>query len=93
MATHAAAKYAGENWHYTKTATVGKIVKVGVWEFGKFIGVVLFGRGANHNIGNQYKLKQDEACELVRIALAKHQAPVSRIAAIAIKFLKKAIKE
>jgi hypothetical protein len=66
----------------------GKLVKVGAWEAGKYIGVVLFGRGANNNIGSPYKLNQVECCELVRIALSKHEAPVSRIAALAMKFLR-----
>jgi hypothetical protein len=66
----------------------GKLVKVGAWEAGRYIGVVLFGRGANNNIGSPYKLNQVECCELVRIALSKHEAPVSRIAALAIKFLR-----
>jgi hypothetical protein len=87
-ATHEAAKYAVENWHYSESMPAGKLVKVGAWENGKFIGVVLFGRGANNNIGKPYKLDQTAACELVRIALTNHITPVSKIAAIAIRFLK-----
>lgn len=86
-ATHEAAKYAVENWHYSGCLPSGKLVKVGVWEYGKYIGVVLFGRGANNRMASAYKLKQDQACELVRIALRDHKTPVSRIAAIAMKFL------
>ena len=87
-ATHESAKYAVENWHYSESMPVGKLVKVGAWENGKFIGVVLFGRGANNNIGKHYKLDQTAICELVRIALTKHITPVSKIAAIAMRFLK-----
>lgn len=87
-ATHEAAKYAVENWHYSESMPAGKLVKVGAWENGKFIGVVIFGRGANNNIGKPYKLEQTAACELVRIALTKHITPVSKIAAIAMRFLK-----
>jgi hypothetical protein len=87
-ATHQAAKYAVENWHYSESMPAGKLVKVGAWENGKFIGVVLFGRGANNNIGKPYGLSQTAACELVRIALTKHITPVSKIAAIAMRFLK-----
>ena len=89
-ATHEAAKYACINWHYSKCLPVGKLVKVGAWESGKFIGVVLFGRGATPNLGSPYNLGQDECVELVRIALTKHENAVSRIAALAIKFLQKA---
>ena len=68
---------------------VGKLVKVGVWEDGKFIGAVLFGRGANNNILRPYGLNSDQGCELVRIALRNHKNPVSKIMAISFKFLKK----
>tara|TARA_R110000796_G_scaffold74503_1_gene167600 strand:+ start:162 stop:848 length:687 start_codon:yes stop_codon:yes gene_type:complete len=88
-ATHDAAKYACENWHYSGCAPVGKLVKVGAWENGKFIGVVMFGRGATPNLGKPYNLGQTECVELVRIALTKHENPVSRIAALAMKFLHK----
>lgn len=87
-ATHEAAKYACENWHYSKVLPVGKLVKVGAWENGKYIGAVLFGRGATPNLGSPYGLSQTECVELVRVALTSHQSPVSRIVALAIKFLK-----
>jgi hypothetical protein len=87
-ATHEAAKYACENWHYSECLPAGKLVRVGAWESGKFIGVVLFGRGASPFLGKKFNLPQDECVELVRIALTKHRAPVSRIVAIAMKFLK-----
>jgi len=64
-------------------------VKVGVWERGKFVGVVLFSRGANESLGSPYGLGCTECCELVRVALSRHEAPVSRVVAIAIRFLKK----
>ena len=88
-ATHEAARYACERWHYSKCLPLGKLVKVGAWENGQFIGVVLFGRGATPNLGRPYMLGQDECVELARIALTQHQAPVSRIAALAMKFLRR----
>jgi len=88
-ASHEAAKFACVNWHYSKVIPVGKLVKVGAWENDKFIGVVVFGRGANNNMLRPYALKADEGCELVRIALREHIYPVSKILAIALKFLKK----
>lgn len=87
-ATHEAAKFACENWHYSKCLPVGKMVKIGAWENNKFIGVVLFARGANHNMGKQFNLGQDECVELVRIALTRHKTPVSKIMSVAIKWLK-----
>jgi hypothetical protein len=88
-ATHEAAKYAVLNWHYSKCLPAGKLVKVGAWENDKFIGAVLFARGATPNLGKPYGLNQDACCELVRVALTRHIAPVSRIVALSIKFLKK----
>jgi hypothetical protein len=88
-ATHEAAKFACENWHYSRCVPAGKVVKIGAWENGKFIGVVLFSRGATNEIGSPYALGQTEICELTRIALNKHITPVSKIISIAIKMLKK----
>ena len=64
-------------------------MKVGAWERNKFIGVVLFGRGASPNLGKKFSLNQDECVELLRVALTKHTNKVSRIASIALKFLQK----
>jgi hypothetical protein len=88
-ATHEAAKYACENWHYSKSIPVPPLVKIGVWENEKFIGVVLFSRGATPDLLKPYGLTQFEGCELTRVALKKHETPVSRIMSIAFKFLKK----
>lgn len=88
-ATHESAKYAVENWHYSQTMPTNKLVKIGVWENEKFIGVVIFGPGATPTLCKTYRLNQQQCCELVRIALRKHETPVSRIVAISLKFLKK----
>lgn len=87
--THEAAKYAVENWHYSKRMPMPPLVKIGAWEGGKYIGCVLFARGANMNIGAPYGLATTEVAELVRVALTKHAAPVSRVMAIACRFLEK----
>lgn len=87
--SHKAAKYACENWHYSKVTPVGKLVKIGVWENNVFIGVVLYGRGANKSLMSQFNMNQENGCELVRVALNNHFTPVSRILAISRKFLKK----
>lgn len=86
---HDAARFACKHWHYSRSVPAGKLVKVGAWEEGRFIGVVLFGRGGNNRMSSAYKLRQDEACELVRVALTDHAAPVSRIVAVAVRFLRK----
>lgn len=88
-ATHEAAKYACEKWHYSKCLPVGALIKIGVWEDNIFIGVVIFSRGASPNLLKPYGLNQDQGCELTRVSLNNHINPVSRILSIAIKFLKK----
>jgi hypothetical protein len=88
-ASHQAALYACQKWHYSKSLPTGKLVKIGVWENNVFIGCVLFSRGANRHFMTPYGLTQKDGAELTRIALHNHQNPVSRIVAIAIKFLKK----
>jgi len=88
-ATHEAARYACERWHYSRCIPKSKLVKIGVWEDETFIGVVIFGVGATHQLVSSYGLKPSEGCELVRVALTKHRNPVSRIVAIALRMLRK----
>ena len=88
-ATHESAKYACEKWHYSRCLPIGKLVKVGAWEDDKFIGVVIFGRGASPFLGAKLKLPQSECCELVRVAFTDHRTPVTRIVGLALKFLKR----
>jgi hypothetical protein len=88
-ATHEAAKYAVENWHYSAVLPVPPLVKVGAWEDGKFIGVVIFSRGANNNLLRPFGLTCVEGCELTRVALTQHKTPVSRIIRMGMMFLKK----
>lgn len=88
-ASYKSAKYAVEHWHYSKVLPVGKLVKVGVWEDRRFIGVVLFGRGASKDLGKKFGINGPaEVCELVRVALKSHKTEVTKIISIAIKFYK-----
>lgn len=89
-ASHHAALYAVRRWHYSHCLPASKLVKIGVWEDDRFIGVVIFSRGACPQAGIQFKLQQTQICELTRIALDRHQAPVSRIVRIALRLLKAA---
>jgi hypothetical protein len=84
---HDAAKFAVEHWHYSRSMPTPPVIKIGVWEDGKFIGCVLFSRGATNNLGKPYGLKNTEVCELTRVALTSHRTAVSRILAIAIRML------
>tara|TARA_R100000234_G_scaffold33622_1_gene19774 strand:- start:877 stop:1542 length:666 start_codon:yes stop_codon:yes gene_type:complete len=88
-ANYAAVLYACKKWHYSKSVPTGKLIKVGVWEKGVFIGCLVYSRGANYRMLNKYGLRQDQGCELTRIALSSHITTVSRILSISLKFLKK----
>ncbi len=85
-----AAKHAVMRWHYSRAMPAFKLVRIGVWESGRFVGVILYGVGANRHIARPFGLKDIEVCELVRVALApgrKH--PTSRCVAISLRMLKR----
>ena len=84
---HDAATFAVMNWHYSKAMPKSKLAKIGVWEDGKFIGAIVYGLGAAPNLCKPYGLTQQTCCELVRVALAKHRTPVSRIVAVSLRIL------
>lgn len=83
-----AARFACERWHYSRCVPKSKQVWIGVWERGRFIGVVSFGRSTTPYLGTAYGLSTTECAELTRIALASHRTPVSRIMSIAIRMVK-----
>jgi len=87
--SYEAAKYAVENWHYSAVLPVPPLVKIGAWESKKFIGAVVFSRGANNNLLKPFGLNQKQGCELTRVALTKHKTTVSRVIRLAIQFLKR----
>lgn len=84
-----AAKYAVMHWHYSRAMPVAKLYKIGAWEAGRFIGCVLFSRGATRELGWPYGLDQTSCVELTRVALRDHVAPVSQIVAEAIRLVKR----
>jgi hypothetical protein len=91
-ATHASAKYACENWHYSKCmpAPLQGYVRIGGWEGDKFSGVLVYSHGNNRNIGSPWGLTVFETAELTRIALRRdHEWPVSRYIAISLRMLQK----
>lgn len=89
--SHEAAKYAVEHWHYSRRMPKSKLAKLGVWENDQFVGAVIFGVGATPEIGKPFGLPATQVCELVRVALNRHATPVSRILALAIKHLNRAM--
>jgi hypothetical protein len=88
--SHEAAKYAVEKWHYSQRMPKSKLAKIGVWEKGRFVGAVVFGVGATKDLVKRFGLQDTEGCELVRVALTKHEAPVTKIVARAIKMVARA---
>jgi hypothetical protein len=87
--SHDAADFAVKRWHYSRILPTGKLIKIGVWEDKSFIGCVIFSRGASPYLLEKYAITAYEGCELTRVALGKHKTQVSRIVAIAIRFLRK----
>lgn len=84
-----AARYACVNWHYSKAISASKTVKFGVWEDDKFIGCVLFARGASPALHKSVGVSVLECCELTRVALTTHKTPVSKILSVCLNMLKK----
>jgi len=74
--------------HYSGCAAAGRMDCFGVWEWGVFIGALSFSRGACQHIGSPFGLPQTQVVELTRIALAKHETPVSRILRISVRLLR-----
>jgi hypothetical protein len=84
-----AATWATKAHHYSRSMPSGRLVCIGAWEAGVFVGAVIFGRGASSEIGSPFGLNQSEVCEFVRVALGPHTAPTSRIVSIAVRMLRR----
>lgn len=88
--THEAARHAVMRWHYSRAMPSAKLVRIGVWEGGRFVGAILYGSGANRHLSRPFGLECTEACELVRVALASgREHPTSKCLAISLKLLKR----
>jgi hypothetical protein len=88
--SHEAARHAVMRWHYSRRMPRCKLVKIGVWEDGKFVGAVIFGLGANRHLASPFGLEPTEVCELVRVALApgrRHRT--SQVVAVSLKLLRR----
>jgi hypothetical protein len=88
--SHEAAKHAVMRWHYSRAMPSSKLVRFGVWEKKKFSGTIIFGLGANRHIARPFGLKDQEVCELVRVALAPgREHPTSKCVAISLRMLRR----
>tara|TARA_A100000172_G_C3038356_1_gene109432 strand:- start:641 stop:1267 length:627 start_codon:yes stop_codon:yes gene_type:complete len=83
------AVYSVMRWHYSRRMPKSKLVRFGVWENGTFIGAVIYGAGASPDLGKFLGCSQAQCCELVRVALAKHNTEVSKIVSYTLRKLKK----
>jgi hypothetical protein len=86
--SHEAAKYAVEHWHYSRRMPRSKLAKVGVWETDTYIGAVIFGPGSCDRLGRAYGCNPQQACELLRVALTEHRAPVTRIVSQSLRIIR-----
>ena len=83
-----AARFACDQWHYSHAFPAGRRSNYGVWEGDRFVGAVVFSRGACRWLGRAYGLAGHEVCELTRVALRSHEAPVTQIVSRALALLK-----
>ena len=84
-----AASWATKAHHYSRSMAAGRLVCLGAYEAGVFVGAVVFGRGASSEIASPFRLRQSEVCELCRVALGPHQTPTSKIVALAVLLLRR----
>lgn len=87
--SRADAERACKRWHYSESLPLPPAVYLGVWEDGRWIGAIVFGRGANVHLGSPFGLKSHQVAELCRVALAAHRAPVTQVVAIALRLFHK----
>jgi len=73
-ATNEAIKYACMHFHYAKAVPVNTLGYNVYNDKDEWCGVILYGPGANNNIGKEYGLLQGAVFELVRVALNGKQA-------------------
>lgn len=83
-----AERFAVEHWHYSRSLPPPPRMALGVWEEERFIGCVIFARGASANLHKPFGVRIDECAELVRVALDRHETPVTRIVSIALRMLR-----
>ena len=88
-ASQKAVRYACLHFHYAKAVPVNTLGYNVYNDDDEWCGVVLFGSGSNNNIGNEYKLKQGQVFELVRVALNGKQSHTSQCVAMALKALRR----
>lgn len=88
-----AIKYACRYFHYAKSCPIIKIGYNVYNDNNEWCGVILFGPGANKNLGNTYNLEPNDVVELVRVALNGKQEFTSKALSMCIREIKKDFPE
>lgn len=86
--SYQAAKWAVARWYHSPAMPSGKSVSFGAWEDEEFVGVVIYGSGANKDLVKPYGLTQFAGCELTRAAFNSHKAPITQIVAESLRLLR-----
>ena len=82
-----AAMFACERWHYTGSYPMSTKVYIGAWEGERYIGAVVFAKGANRHMHMPFGVQEHEVAELCRVAFRSHEHPVSKSVSYACKLL------
>lgn len=83
-----AIKYACLNFHYSKCNPPNSFGYTVFNDANEFCGVVLYGVGANNNLGEPYGLRKGQVAELVRVALNGKQSTTVKVLSISRKLFK-----
>lgn len=84
-----AINYACKNFHYSKSVPAVQYAYNVYNDKDEWCGVILYGSGANNNIGKSFNKNQGEILELVRVALNGKQECTSKAVALSLKLLHK----
>ncbi|MBQ4009224.1 MAG: protein Mom [Paludibacteraceae bacterium] len=88
-ANNKAIEYACNHFHYAKAVPVNTLGYNIYNQNDDWCGVILYGMGANKNIGTEYGLNQGQVYELVRVALNGKQECTSQAVAMTLKQIHK----
>lgn len=84
----ALARAAVEQWHYSRSLPAAGLDCFGIREAGRFVGVVIFGMGANPRLAAPFGLAPSQVRELVRVALRSGRSvPTSAVVAACLRRL------
>lgn len=88
-ASYKAIKYACLNFHYAKSVPVNCIAFSVFNGKSEWCGCIVYGPGANNNMGASYNLMNGQYLELTRMALNGKQESTSMALSISMKLIKK----